>query len=253
MITIHLEDIFPGMLVFLRSSGLFLLMPAFSGTMIPSTVRIAISATIAYLLSPLYVDLVPMPTHWFAFVLMVLEEVFVGIFMGFAIRFLFYALEMAGEIISVQIGLSQSTNIDPITRVNATPANTMLFSFGTIIFLVTGSYHYCLVAFRRSFEVFPPGASFGSSSLDTIITYSSEIFLLAIQIGAPLLAISFLVNMCFSVLGRAAPSLNVFILSQPVQILSGLIVFSLTLGLTLQYILRDMQGLPEMMLRFLRS
>jgi flagellar biosynthetic protein FliR len=66
------------------------------------------------------------------------------------------------------------------------------------------------------------------------------------------LAISFLVNMSFSVLGRAAPSLNVFMLSFPVQILAGLTVFSMTLGLTIQYILRDIQLLPESMLRFLR-
>ena len=58
--------------------------------------------------------------------------------------------------------------------------------------------------------------------------------------------------MCFSVLGRASPSLNVFTLSFPVQIFAGLTVFSMTLGLTLQYILRDMQQLPELMLHFLR-
>ena len=88
--------------------------------------------------------------------------------------------------------------------------------------------------------------------LDTVIAASGRIFLLAVQISAPLLAISFLVNMAFSVLGRAAPSLNVFILSFPVQILAGLTVFSMTLGLTIQYILRDMQHLPELMLHFLR-
>jgi flagellar biosynthesis protein FliR len=58
--------------------------------------------------------------------------------------------------------------------------------------------------------------------------------------------------MAFSVLGRAAPTLNVFMLSMPVQILAGLTVFSMTLGLTIQYILRDMQHLPELMLHFLR-
>jgi flagellar biosynthetic protein FliR len=85
-----------------------------------------------------------------------------------------------------------------------------------------------------------------------VLAASGRIFLLAVQISAPLLAISFLVNMAFSVLGRAAPSLNVFMLSFPVQILAGLTVFSMTLGLTIQYILRDMQHLPELMLHFLR-
>ena len=54
MITINVEDIYPGLLIFLRATGMFLIMPVFSGTMIPATVRIAISAILAYLLAPIF-------------------------------------------------------------------------------------------------------------------------------------------------------------------------------------------------------
>lgn len=252
MITINVEDIYPGLLIFLRATGLFLIMPVFSGSMIPGPVRIAISAILAYLLAPIFGNFGGVPGHWFIVVLQVIHEVLTGLLMGFAVRFLLYALEMAGEIIAVQIGLSLSSNIDPVTRNQATPPNTMLLSLGTILFLVTGAYQFCLVAFARSFEIFPPSAIFEPQSINTVIAASGKIFLLAVQISAPLLAISFLVNMSFSVLGRAAPSLNVFMLSFPVQILAGLTVFSMTLGLTIQYILRDIQYLPESMLRFLK-
>jgi len=252
MITIQIEDIYPGLLIFLRATGLFLIMPVFSGTMIPAPVRIAISAILAYLLAPIFGNFGGVPGHWFIVVMQVVHELLTGILMGFAVRFLLYALEMAGEIIAVQIGLSLSSNIDPVTRNQATPPNTMLLSLGTVLFLVTGAYQFCLVAFARSFEVFPPSAIFDPQSINTVIAASGKIFMLAVQISAPLLAISFLVNMSFSVLGRAAPSLNVFMLSFPVQILAGLTVFSMTLGLTIQYILRDIQYLPESMLRFLK-
>jgi len=252
MITIRIEDFYPGALIFLRATGLFLILPVFSGQMIPGPVRIGMAAAIAYLLHPVFGDFGGVPTHWLVLVLEVIHEVLTGLLLGFAVRFLLYALEMAGEIIAVQIGLSLSSNIDPITRNAATPPNTMLLSFGTVLFLVTGAYQFCLVAFTRSFEIFPPGAIFNPQSIDAVIAASGKVFLLAIQISAPLLAISFLVNMCFSVLGRAAPTLNVFLLSFPVQILAGLTVFGMTLGLTVQYIMRDMQALPETMLRFLR-
>jgi len=252
MITINVEDIYPGLLIFLRATGLFLIIPVFSGTMIPATVRVAISAILAYLLAPIFGNFGGVPGHWFIVVMQVIHELLTGLLMGFAVRFLLYALEMAGEIIAVQIGLSLSSNIDPVTRNQATPPNTMLLSLGTILFLVTGAYQFCFVAFARSFELFPPSAIFEPQSINTVIAASGKIFLLAVQISAPLLAISFLVNMSFSVLGRAAPSLNVFMLSFPVQILAGLTVFSMTLGLTIQYILRDIQLLPESMLRFLR-
>jgi flagellar biosynthetic protein FliR len=252
MITINVEDIYPGLLIFLRATGMFLIMPVFSGSMIPGPVRIAISAILAYLLAPIFGNFGGVPGHWFIVVMQVIHEVLTGLLMGFAVRFLLYALEMAGEIIAVQIGLSLSSNIDPVTRNQATPPNTMLLSLGTILFLVTGAYQFCLVAFARSFEIFPPSAIFEPQSINTVIASSGRIFLLAVQISAPLLAISFLVNMSFSVLGRAAPSLNVFMLSFPVQILAGLTVFSMTLGLTIQYILKDIQYLPESMLRFLK-
>jgi flagellar biosynthetic protein FliR len=224
----------------------------FSSFVLTKSSVVAISAILAYLLAPIFGNFGGVPGHWFIVVMQVIHEVLTGLLMGFAVRFLLYALEMAGEIIAVQIGLSLSSNIDPVTRNQATPPNTMLLSLGTILFLVTGAYQFCLVAFARSFEIFPPSAIFEPQSINTVIASSGRIFLLAVQISAPLLAISFLVNMSFSVLGRAAPSLNVFMLSFPVQILAGLTVFSMTLGLTIQYILRDIQYLPESMLRFLK-
>jgi len=252
MITVQIEDIYPGMLIFLRATGLFLIMPVFSGTMIPGMVRIGMAATIAYLLAPAFGTFGGVPPHWYIVVLEVVHEVLSGLLLGFAVRFLLYAMEMAGEIIAIQVGLSLSSNIDPVTRNRATPPNTMLLSFGTVLFLITGAHQFCLVAFARSFEIFPPSASFNPQSIGSVIAASGKVFMLAIQISAPLLAISFLVNMSFSVLGRAAPSLNVFLLSFPVQILAGLTVFAMTLGLTVQYVMRDMMELPETMLRFLR-
>lgn len=252
MMEIRIEQIYPGLLIFLRASGLFIIMPVFSGTMIPQPVRIGIAALFAYLLAPSFGDFGGIPVHWFGVVLEVIHEVLTGLLLGFAVRFLLYGLEMAGEIIAVQIGLSLSSNIDPVTRNSATPPNTMLLSFGTVLFLVTGAYQYCLIAFARSFDLFPPSAIFNPQSINTVIDASGRVLLIAVQIGAPLLAISFLVNMCFSVLGRAAPSLNVFLLSFPVQILAGLTIFSMTIGLIVQYILRDMVMLPETMLQFVR-
>lgn len=252
MMEIRIEQIYPGLLIFLRASGLFIIMPVFSGNMIPPPVRIGMAALFAYLLAPIFGDFGGIPVHWFGVVLEVIHEVLTGLLLGFAVRFLLYGLEMAGEIIAVQIGLSLSSNIDPVTRNSATPPNTMLLSFGTVLFLVTGAYQHCLIAFARSFDLFPPSAIFDPQSINTVIDASANVLLIAVQIAAPLLAISFLVNMCFSVLGRAAPSLNVFLLSFPVQILAGLTVLSMTLGLIVQYILRDMVVLPETMLRFLR-
>ena len=172
--------------------------------------------------------------------------------MGLVSRLIFYALEVGGEYISVAIGLSVSANIDPFTRDRASPANTMLVSLATILFLATNAHLWCLLAFARSFEVIRPDAALTSHTTDLLVVSTGQIFLIALQISAPLLAISFLVNLCFATLGRAAPSLNVFALSFPVQIMSGMFLFGLTLTFTAHQIMNVMRQIPELMLEAVR-
>jgi flagellar biosynthetic protein FliR len=252
MITITTAAIYPGMLAFARATGLLLLLPVFSGAMIPMPLRIGIAALLGWLAGPLLGSVGPMPAHWLGFVLVIAHELLAGLLMGLAARMLFFALEMGGQIISTEIGLIMSSNIDPITQSLSSPANTMLFYFGTVLFLMTGAHHYSLIAFLRSFEVFPPGAAFDPGTADVVIAQSARVFLIAVQIAAPLLAVNFVVNLAFAALGRAAPTLDVYASSFPVRILVGLTVFGMTLALTAQYVFGELRAFPEQMLRFLR-
>jgi flagellar biosynthetic protein FliR len=86
---------------------------------------------------------------------------------------------------------------------------------------------------------------------DFFVRTSGNIFLLAVQMAAPLMAINFIVSMTFVVLGKAAPSINVFSESAPVRILAGLTLLGLTLGLTAQLVLSQIRDSPELMLRLL--
>ena len=90
MITIRIEDIYPGMLIFLRASGMFLVMPVFSGSMIPPPVRIGIAAMIAYLLAPIFGNFGGVPPHWFLLVSEVIHEVLTGLLLGFALGLLLF-------------------------------------------------------------------------------------------------------------------------------------------------------------------
>ncbi|MEI8386773.1 MAG: flagellar biosynthetic protein FliR [Verrucomicrobiota bacterium] len=239
---------YPVFLIFTRATGMLLLMPVFSGQMIPRQVRVALAFLLALTLAPVALPGFVLPATWIGGALQIVHELAVGAIMGLASRLIFYALEVAGEYISVAIGLSLSANIDPFTRDRASPANTMLVALSTILFLATNSHLWCLMAFSRSFEIIPPAAAMGNHTADVLMHSTGRIFLIALQIAAPMLAISFLVNLCFATLGRAAPSLNVFVLSFPVQILAGLFLFGLTLTLTAHQIMHVLRQIPELML-----
>ncbi len=252
MISIQVADIYPWLLVFMRGTGLLTLIPVFSGMTIPPPVRVAIAGILAFLVAPLAGDLGPVPDSVSGLVRVLVHEGLAGLLMGLATRLLFYGLEMAGQLISTEIGLVLSNTIDPITHATATPFNTLLFYFGANLFLITGADHSSLIAFARSFQVFPPGAAFDPTTADRVVADSTRIFLIMMEVAAPIVALNFLVNLAMAALGRAAPSLDVYAQSFSIRILAGLIVFGLTLGVTAQHLLSEVGGTPDMMLRFLR-
>ena len=220
--------------------------------MIPRQVKVGLCVLLAITITPIALPDFQPPREWLEGCFQIAHELAVGLIMGFIARLVVYALEVAGEYISISIGLSMSAQIDPFTRNRSTPANTLLVALGTILFLATDSHLWCLLAFARSFEVLPPDLPLSRGvSMDLVIA-TSQLFLIALQISAPILAVAFVVNLCFATLGRAAPSLNVFILSFPVQILAGLFLFGMTLTLIAQYIINYYRAAPERMLEILR-
>ena len=241
------------MLVFSRAGGLLALAPAFSAQSVPVIIRVAL----AFLLATVFHGLVPLPkevpNHFLLFVLAIGHEIIVGLLMGFAVRFIFYALEIAGQIMATEIGLMMSTSMDPVTHAETSPVTTALSYLGIVIFFVSGAHHLMFMAFLRSFELVPAAAgNFDPRVADVVVRESGKIFLLAVQMAAPLIAINFLVNFSLAILSRAAPTINAFLLSIPIQIFAGLTVLSMVIGLAAHYMLSGLGGVPELMLRFIR-
>jgi flagellar biosynthesis protein FliR len=241
------------MLVFSRAGGLLALAPAFSGQSVPIVIRVAL----AFLISTIFVTIVPspgpVPHHFLLFVLGIAHEIVVGLLMGMAVRMIFYALEMAGQIMSTEIGLMMSSSLDPVTQSESSPVSTALSYLAIVLFFATGAHHFMFVAFQRSFELVPAAAGgFDPRVADVVIRQSGRIFLLAVQMAAPLIAINFLVNFSLAILSRAAPTINAFLLSIPIQIVAGMVVFGMAVGLAAHYVLSALSGVPELMLRFIR-
>ena len=248
-----IEDIYPMLLGFVRAVGLLMVMPVFSGAPIPMQVRVAVAAILG-VVSSSYIDhaAAALPPQWWGLVLAGAHELVAGLLMGWAARFLFYALEFAGQVISTEIGLIISTSMDPITHGTSSPGTGILSWLGTMLFLLTGAYRDCLWAFVQSFVAFPPGAAFAPDLGELVVEQSSHIFSLAIQFAAPIMAVNFLVNFVFALLGRVAPSLEPYSASVPVRLVAGVSMLGISLSLATQLIQGSFGAMPEMMLRFLR-
>lgn len=226
-------------LVFARAGAMLAVFPVFSSTHVPVQLRIALGALLALFVSA---ALPPVPVSFGGIAM----EIGVGLLLGFVARLLFFALDAAGSIMATEMGLMLAADFDPLTNARTEAPGMMLNLLGLTLFMTLNLHHWVLIAFQRSYDLVPIGGAHANPALlPDFIARTAGIFVIAVQIAAPLIAVSFVITLVFSVLGRAVPQMNVFTESFAFRSLAGLTVFGLTLHLMAQHIINYLQRLPE--------
>ena len=128
---------------------------------------------------------------------------------------------------------------------------SMMYFLGLMVVL-SGSEYDILRAYVSSYQIAPVGFTMVNEYAgDFIIEQSAGIFKIGILMAAPVIAVNFLVNLVFAVLGKVVPKLNVFILSFSARILAGISIFSFSILMVVGYIMNYTNGVSEMMMRFI--
>ncbi len=238
------------MMVFLRSVGLILQLPILAGRPIPIPVRLAISMCLATLLVGV-VRTAPVPLAIWPLVAATAGEILVGLALGFMTRMAFAAVEMAGRIISTEIGLSASPGMG-VPEPSSEPVAAFLSTFAVILFFMLGAHHNVITAFARSFQLAPAGAPAldGNAGL-TMIRAVGHMLELGLRIAAPFIAMNFLVTLAFSVLGRAVPKMNVFVVSYSARALLGFTLLGTAASLIARYLYVEFGDMPLRMLQIM--
>jgi flagellar biosynthetic protein FliR len=234
------------MLVFLRLSAFLLALPFFSMASFPVTMRVAVGALGALLIAPV---LPPFPLTHLDFISLLgvmIQEVSIGLLLGFVSRMIFYAVEIAGAIISSEMGLNLAAIFDPANQESSQIAGTILTFLATVVLLTLNLHHWMLLGFVHTYDVLPAGSAHLNSALfETIVAQTSHVFMVALQISAPIIAASFVITLIFSMLSRAVPEMNVFTEMFGFRVVGGLIVFGFTLQLSAQYVANYLNRLPN--------
>jgi flagellar biosynthetic protein FliR len=237
------------LMVFLRASSMLAVFPIFSARNFPVQLRLALGALLAGMVAAtLPADAVQASDFW-GLAGQMAVEVGLGLTIGFACRMIFFALEIAGGIISTEMGLSMPPGINPLNDAPMTTTASILYYLAAMLFLSLDMHHWMLIGFQKTYAYLPIGGAHLSQALVTdMVARTGGIFVIALQLAAPMLAISFIISLIFAVLGRAVPQMNVFAESFAVRPLVGLSVFGLTLDLMSQHIMNYLRHLPEDML-----
>jgi flagellar biosynthetic protein FliR len=247
------EVIIHGYAIFLRAGAFLMLLP-FVGQPVPLMVRTATSIYLAFLMLPLVEPhpAVLLPGGLAELLLLSVREILIGAVMGFAVLLLFHLCHYAGQFISMQMGLMQSNLFNPITQEQSTVMSTA-FTMLTIVIIFTLEVHHSLLfAFNRSLEIMPGGSPLtGDKMLGILVLDVGKIFIVGVQMAAPLIAVNYIVTLSFAVLGRAVPNMNVLMLSFGVRIGMGFIVMIMVLVVLVQMLIGMIYDSPIRMLQFL--
>ncbi|HLH52286.1 MAG TPA: flagellar biosynthetic protein FliR [Verrucomicrobiae bacterium] len=239
-------DLQSWLFVFLRVSAFLLVLPFFSFTNFPVVLRVALGALTALLLAPLLPHSATGSLPFTGLIALMAQEISIGLLMGFISRMAFYAVDLAGNFVSAELGLNMGAIFNPLEGHSSQVPGMVLFFLASVVMFTLDLHHWVLVGFQQTYAVLPIGAAHLNGGLfETVLKHTSRIFVVALQISAPIIAVSFVVTIVFAVLSRSVSQMNVFSESFAFRIAGGLIVFGFTLQLTAQHVLNYLRRLPE--------
>ena len=243
-------DVTNWMMVFTRVSALLAFFPLFSIHNFPVPMRLALGALVSFLIAPGLPPLFPAPSSLFEMLGLVAMEAGVGLLLGVIVRMVFYMLELAGNLVASELGMNSGATLNPFSGTRGEAPGMALFLLGAMLFLTLDLHQWTLRAMERSYQLLPiGGARLGNALFTDMVDRTSQLFVVGLLVAAPIIAVSFLINLVFSVIGRAVPQMNVFVESFSFRALAGLMVFGLTLNLMAQHVVNYLRRLPEDFLR----
>ena len=236
----------------MRLGALFLMIPAFGGQFVPNQIRVLLVFMITVVIVPTIEIVGIQSIGIWQLAYYAVGEILLGFFMGVCVRALFAIVEVAGQLISRNMGLMMAEQFDPASGSNSNLIGVLLFYFTTILFFIIGGHHQVLHSLVRSFSIVPMiKDSWVIGNFQSVATILSQVFALAISISAPFIAVNFIITLGFGVLGKVAPKINVMLISFSFRIVGGLLVFLITANLIFSFLMHYTQEVPASMLEFL--
>jgi flagellar biosynthesis protein FliR len=215
---------------FLRALALFSAMPVFSTRGVPIRARIGLAAFIALAAQPSLPVSAAVALDSAPGLMLVAQQIIIGATLGFAVRLVFTAVEFAGELIGLQMGLNFAGFFDPIAATTATATSRFFGTSVAWLFVVINGHLLVVAALVQSFTAFPVSPQpFAFLHQMAPHQWGAEIFSVGLWIALPLITMLLFVNMVLGAISRVAPQINIFAIGFPITLGVGLLGLVLTM------------------------
>jgi len=217
----------------IRCLALFAGMPILSGRSVPLRVRIGLAIFISVCAQPSLPDMPITPLDSLPMLTLLLaQQLIIGLAMGFAVRLVFAALEFAGEIIGLQMGLNFAGFFDPSTGAQGTASSRFFGTIVAFLFIAINGHLMLVNALVQSFHAFPVGDEpFHFLRAAQPQAWGAEVFSIGLWIALPLMTMLLFVNLVLGLISRVAPQIGIFAVGFPLTVSVGLVGMLATLPL----------------------
>ncbi|WP_339547405.1 flagellar biosynthetic protein FliR [Pseudomonas sp. RA_35y_Pfl2_P32] len=237
------------MLPLFRVTALLMTMPIIGTPLVSKRIRLYFALAITVVITP---SLPPMPTVNaldLSGLLLIAEQILIGGLLGFSLQLFFQAFVIAGQIISIQMGMGFASMVDPTNGVSAAVIGQFLTMLVTLLFLGMNGHLVVFEVVTESFTTLPVGSAMLVNHFWDIANKLGWVLGAAMLLVLPAITALLVVNIAFGIMTRAAPQLNIFSIGFPLTLVLGLVIFWISLG----DILNQYQPLATEALQLLRD
>jgi len=235
---------------FFRLLGLAASAPLLSEPAIPKRLKIGLAAIIAVAVAPALAPLPDVPAASWHGLWISARQVLIGIGMGLSMRIIFAAVQAAGEFTGLQMGLSFAAFFDPSSGGNTAVLSRLFHVIAMLLFLAFNGHLLMLQGLLHSFDILPIGAPvLHDDGWGILLKFSAHVMTSGMLLALPLIVMLLAINLALGILNRTAQQLSVFAVGFPISLSAGLLLLTVVLPQTGEFLQRLFQQGYETMAR----
>ncbi|MCF8120417.1 MAG: flagellar biosynthetic protein FliR [Deltaproteobacteria bacterium] len=252
---VSLSEVQAFLFIFLRVVAILMTLPILGSRNIPAMFKIGLSFALSLLLYPI-LDLNAFPSQVAILPLAVgiISEIMLGVIIGLSVQMIFAGVKLAGQLMGFQMGMAMANIMDPSTSEQLPLLGELNNIIALLVFITIDAHHWLIRAVVESFRLIPPfGFHFSNSLMDQLVSLGGEIFVIAVKVGAPVIAALFLLSVAFGVAARTVPQMNIFFVAMPVKIIVGMLFLGFSLPYLTSFLRSIFSGLEKTVFYLLKA